>query len=58
LMKCRNVLTRRQNQDVYFVLGTVSTQPAYGRGGVRHVDGVTLIQAFVWNMGTSDFKVA
>jgi hypothetical protein len=57
-MKCRNVFKRRQNQDIDFVLGAISTQPVYGRGGVRHVGGVTLTQALVRNMGTcrSDAK--
>ena len=38
--------------------GGVRRIPAYCSGGVRHKDGMTLIQAFAWNVGTcrSDAK--
>ena len=32
--------------------GGAQRQPAYWLGGVRHKDGVTVIQACVWNVGT------
>jgi hypothetical protein len=32
--------------------GVVQGKPAYCLSGVRHKDGVTLIQALVWNVGT------
>jgi len=32
--------------------GLVQGEPAYCLSGVRHKDGVTLIQALVWNVGT------
>ena len=32
--------------------GLVQGKPAYCLSGVRHKDGVTLIQALVWNVGT------
>ena len=32
--------------------GSVQEKPAYCLSGVRHKDGVTLIQALVWNAGT------
>jgi len=35
--------------------GGVRRIPAYCPGGVRHKDGMTLIQAFVWNVGTCRF---
>ncbi len=37
--------------------GSVQRQPAYRLGGVRHKDGMTLIQAFVWNVGTCRLDV-
>ena len=33
----------------------VQGKPAYCLSGVRHKDGVTLIQALVWNVGTCRF---
>jgi hypothetical protein len=38
--------------------GSTQGIPVYCLSGVRHKDGVTLIQAFVWNVGTcrSDVK--
>ena len=32
--------------------GSAQRHPAYWRGGVRHKEGVPVIQAGVWNMGT------
>ena len=32
--------------------GTVQEKPVYCLSDVRHKDGVTLIQALVWNVGT------
>ena len=32
--------------------GLVQGKPVYCLSGVRHKDGVTLIQALVWNVGT------
>jgi hypothetical protein len=32
--------------------GLVQGKPAYCLSGVRHKDGVTLIQALMWNVGT------
>jgi len=32
--------------------GSVQGKPVYCLSGVRHKDGVTLIQALVWNVGT------
>ena len=33
-------------------MGLALTKPVYGQSGVRHIGGVTSIQAFVWNMGS------
>ena len=32
--------------------GQVQEEPAAGLGGIRHIGGVTLDQALVWNVGT------
>jgi len=52
LMKCRNAFNRRQNRDLISVPGQGWGKPVYCPTGVRHVGGVTLIQALVRNVGT------
>jgi hypothetical protein len=36
----------------------IQREPVYCLGGIRHIDGVNLIWAFIWNVGTcsSDVK--
>ena len=36
----------------YRTPGSAQGEPVYCLSGVRHKDGVTLIQALVWNVGT------
>jgi len=52
LMKCRNAFRRRRNRGLISVPGQGWGKPAYCPTGVRHVGGVTLIQALVRNVGT------
>jgi hypothetical protein len=41
----------RQNWSTWRSPGQAQREPAYCLGGVRHSDGMNLIQAFVWNVG-------
>lgn len=52
LMKCRNAFRRRRNRGLISAPGQGWGKPAYCPTGVRHVGGVTLIQALVRNVGT------
>ena len=51
-MKCRNGFNRRRNRGLISALGQGWGKPVYCPTGVRHVGGVTLIQALVRNVGT------
>ena len=51
-LKHRNLLRRRQNRGLRGAPGSVWWKPVYWPDGVRCIGGVTLIQAFVWNLGT------
>jgi hypothetical protein len=42
----------RQNWGAIVTPGLAQGGPVYCLGGVRHKDGVNLIQAFAWNLGT------
>jgi len=42
----------RQNWSTWRSPGQAQREPVYCLGGVRHTDGMNLIQAFVWNVGT------
>ena len=57
LMRCRK-LKATSKLVAFCTPGQIQGQPAYCLGGVRHKGSVTLIQAFVWNVGTcrSDVK--
>ena len=52
LMTCRKEQRWRQNRVGLVNPGQVWELPAYGPDGVRHEGGVTLVQAFVRNVGT------
>ena len=41
-----------QNRAPYHGPGSVQEKPAYCLSGPRHKGGVTLTQAFAWNVGT------
>ena len=58
LLKCRKRRDESQNQGLVVTLGLVWRIPAYWPDDLRHEDGVNLIQAFMWNVGTcrSDAK--
>ncbi len=45
-------LRRRQSRGAIVIPGLAQGKPVYCLGGVRHKDGVNLIQAFAWNLGT------
>ena len=51
-MTCRNALRRRRNREEFLFREKVQGEPVDCLGGVRHKDGVILIQALVRNMGT------
>ena len=58
LMRCRNAYRCCQNLSSGATWGLVWRLPLSCPGGNRHIEGMTLIQAFVWNLGTcrSDVK--
>jgi hypothetical protein len=41
----------RQNWGAIVTPGLTQEEPVYGLGGVRHIGGANLVQAFVWNLG-------
>ena len=47
----------RQNWGTWRSPGQVQRKPVYCLGGVRHRDGMNLIQAFVRNVGTCRLDV-
>ena len=57
LMRCRNIRDGVKTADTWRSAGQVQREPVYCLGGVRHRDGMNLIQAFVRNVGTCRFDV-
>jgi hypothetical protein len=51
---------RCQNQDLDIILGEIRRTPEFWSGGIRHRDGMTFVQALIWNLGNcrSDVKGA
>jgi len=60
LMSCRNPHNCHRNQIAFGVCEEVQRGPAYWLGGGRQIDGASLVQAFMRNVGTwrSDEKGA
>jgi hypothetical protein len=58
LMRCRNAYRRCQNLSSIAPQGLVWRLPSSCPDGNRHKEGMTLLQAFIWNLGTcrSDVK--
>ena len=54
-MEVSKLIRRHQNQKGVALLGKVGKKTAYCPDGDRHVGGVNLAWASVWNVGTSDF---
>ena len=49
--KCRKNCRRYQNWGCFVAPGRVWGEPVYCPYGTRHRDGVSIIQAFMWNCG-------
>ena len=56
-MKCRKAISRRRNRGVVVNPGQALEKPAYRQSGVRHLGGVSPIQARVRNLGTCRLDV-
>ena len=58
LMRCRKAERCCQNLGAQAIQGLVWKLPLSCPGGSRHTEGMNLIQAFIWNLGTcrSDAK--
>jgi len=58
LMSCRKAHKCHRNQTTFAVCEEVQRGPAYWLGGGRQIDGASLVQAFMRNVGTwrSDVK--
>ena len=52
LMRCRNIGDGVKTVGTWRPAGSAQGEPVYCLGGVRHRDGMNLIQAFVRNVGT------
>jgi hypothetical protein len=52
LMRCRKEKDDVKTEVSSFTSGIVQGKPVYCLNGVRHIGGMKLIQALVWNAGT------
>ena len=52
LMRCRKIKDEAKTGVQFLFRDKFRRKPAHCLDGLRHKDGVTLIQAFGWNVGT------
>lgn len=55
-MTCRKAILRYQNQVALLTWDKSMSYLCYCVGGIRHGSSMSLIQAFVWNLGTYMFE--